>query len=69
MGEHPENDKCNRRNDPMPDTQDWMNTDQSPDNPYGKSTDYEGFLGYLGDLDRPLTPEIAAQPITINVPN
>ena len=51
----------------MPDTQDWMNTDQSPDNPYGKSTDYEGFLGYLGDLDRPLTPEIAAQPITINV--
>jgi Ca2+-binding RTX toxin-like protein len=51
----------------MPNNQDWANTDQSPDNPYGKSTDYESFLGYLGALPRPLTPTQAHQPITINV--
>jgi len=51
----------------MPDNQDWMNTDQTPDNPYGKSTDYEGFLDYLGALQRPLTPAMAQNPITINV--
>src|SRR5437762_2023468 len=51
----------------MPDNQDWVNTDQSPDNPYGKSTDYESFLGYLGALPRPLTPTMAHQPIAVNV--
>lgn len=46
---------------------DWMNINQTPDNPYGKSDDYEAFLDYLGALDRDLTPEMAAQPIRINV--
>ena len=35
----------------MPDT-DWTINDQTPDNPYGKSEDYEGFLDYLGALPR-----------------
>jgi Ca2+-binding RTX toxin-like protein len=51
----------------MPDNLDWTNTDQSPDNPFNKSTDYEGFLDYLGALPRSLTPAMAAQPIVINV--
>lgn len=51
----------------MPDNQDWINTNQSPENPYDKSTDYEGFLDYLGALNRPLTPAMAAEPITINL--
>jgi hypothetical protein len=45
----------------------WWVNDQTPDNPYGKSEDYEAFLDYLGALDRSLTPEIAAEPLRINV--
>ncbi len=46
---------------------DWWVNDQTPDNPYGKSEDYEDFLDYLGALGRSLTPEIAAEPLRINV--
>jgi Ca2+-binding RTX toxin-like protein len=46
---------------------DWMNIDQTPDNPFGKSTDYEAFLDYLGALNRDLTPEMAQSPIRVNV--
>ena len=46
---------------------DWWVNDQTPNNPYDKSEDYEGFLDYLGDLNRSLTPEIAAEPLRINV--
>ncbi|MBP7003443.1 M10 family metallopeptidase C-terminal domain-containing protein [Amaricoccus sp.] len=45
----------------------WRDNDQTPDNPYGKSEDYEGFLDYLGALDRSLTPELAAGTLRINV--
>lgn len=45
----------------------WWVNDQTPDNPYGKSEDYESFLGYLGALGRSLTPEIAAGTLRINV--
>jgi len=45
----------------------WWVNDQTPDNPYGKSEDYEAFLDYLGALDRSLTPEIASEPLRINV--
>ena len=48
-------------------TPDWVINDQTPDNPYGKSTDYEAYLKYLGDLKRPLTPEMAQSPLKINV--
>ncbi|MEO8243354.1 MAG: M10 family metallopeptidase C-terminal domain-containing protein, partial [bacterium] len=52
----------------MPNTvPDWVVNDQTPDNPYGKSTDYESYLDYLGDLKRKLTPEMAAGTIKINV--
>lgn len=51
----------------MPASTPWYVNDQSPDNPYGKSEDYEAFLDYLGALDRSLTPEIAAEPLVINV--
>lgn len=51
----------------MSDVRDWMNINQTPDNPYGKGDDYEAFLNYLGALQRPLTPAIASQPIRINV--
>ena len=55
----------------MPDTNriddQWWINDQTPDNPYGKSEDYEAFLNYLGALPRSLTPEIAAEPLRINV--
>ena len=47
--------------------EDWWINDQTPDNPYGKSEDYDAFLSYLGALNRSLTPEIAAQPLRINV--
>ncbi len=46
---------------------DWWINDQTPDNPFGKSDDYEAFLDYLGALNRSLTPEIAAEPLRINV--
>ncbi len=45
----------------------WWINDQTPDNPYGKSEDYDAFLDYLGALPRSLTPEIAAEPLRINV--
>ncbi|WP_299550622.1 M10 family metallopeptidase C-terminal domain-containing protein [uncultured Tateyamaria sp.] len=41
--------------------------DQTPDATYGKSDDYEAYLDYLGALDRSLTPEIASEPLRINV--
>ncbi|UWR44210.1 M10 family metallopeptidase C-terminal domain-containing protein [Phaeobacter inhibens] len=46
---------------------DWWTNDQTPENPFGKSEDYEGFLDYLGALGRSLTPEIAAEPLVINL--
>ncbi|AUR04604.1 RTX toxin [Phaeobacter inhibens] len=46
---------------------DWWTNDQTPENPFGKSEDYEGFLDYLGALGRSLTPEIAADPLVINL--
>jgi Ca2+-binding RTX toxin-like protein len=45
----------------------WWINDQTPDNPFGKSDDYEAYLDYLGSLDRSLTPEIASEPLRINV--
>ena len=55
----------------MPDqtqsTGDWWVNDQTPDNPYGKSDDYDAFLDYLGALGRSLTPAIAAEPLRVNV--
>ena len=45
----------------------WWVNDQTPDNPYGKSDDYEAYLDYLGALDRSLTPGIAAGVLRINV--
>ncbi|MFS4580650.1 M10 family metallopeptidase C-terminal domain-containing protein [Phaeobacter sp. C3_T13_0] len=46
---------------------DWWTNDQTPENPFGKSEDYEEFLNYLGALGRNLTPEIAAEPLVINL--
>ncbi|WP_284164728.1 M10 family metallopeptidase C-terminal domain-containing protein [Frigidibacter sp. SD6-1] len=45
----------------------WWINDQTPDNPFGKSDDYEAFLDYLGALNRDLTPALASQPLVINV--
>ncbi|MGL6208330.1 MAG: M10 family metallopeptidase C-terminal domain-containing protein [Paracoccaceae bacterium] len=45
----------------------WWINDQTPDNPFGKSDDYEAYLEYMGGLERSLTPEIAAEPLRINV--
>jgi Ca2+-binding RTX toxin-like protein len=45
----------------------WWVNDQTPDNPFGKSADYEAYLDYLGALDRSLTPAIAAGTLRINV--
>jgi Ca2+-binding RTX toxin-like protein len=45
----------------------WWINDQTPENPYGKSEDYESFLNYLGALRRSLTPEIAAGTLRIYV--
>ena len=50
-----------------PTDEQWWVNDQTPDNPFGKSDDYEAFLDYLGDLGRSLSPEIAAEPLRINV--
>src|SRR5213079_3186648 len=59
------------RNAPMPNpnqtSDQWWVNDQTPDNPYGKSEDYESYLDYLGALDRSLTPAIAAGTLRINV--
>lgn len=45
----------------------WWVNDPTPENPFGKSDDYEACLDYLGKLARDLTPEIASQPMRINV--
>ena len=45
----------------------WWVNDATPDNPFGKSADYEGYLDYLGALNRSLTPQIAAGTLRINV--
>ena len=45
----------------------WWVNDQTPDNPFNKSEDYDAFLDYLGGLERSLTPEIAAGTLRINV--
>ena len=45
----------------------WWVNDQTPDNPFDKSEDYDAFLDYLGALRRSLTPEIANEPLRINV--
>jgi Ca2+-binding RTX toxin-like protein len=52
---------------PTPTNGQWWVNDQTPDNPYGKSDDYEGFLDYLGALDRSLTPAIAQGTLRINL--
>ena len=52
---------------PSQPSDEWWVNDQTPENPYGKSEDYESFLDYLGALPRSLTPEIAAEPLRINV--
>ncbi len=52
---------------PSKTTDQWWVNDQSPDNPYDKSEDYDAFLAYLGALNRSLTPEIAADLLRINV--
>jgi Ca2+-binding RTX toxin-like protein len=51
----------------MPNPPEWQNIDQTPENPFDKSTDYEAFLNYLGALNRPLTVAMAHQPITVNL--
>ena len=48
------------------DDQWWIN-DQTPENPFDKSDDYDSYLDYLGALNRSLTPAIAADPLRINV--
>ncbi len=53
--------------DPAKTNDQWWVNDQTPDNPFGKSEDYEAYLDYLGALDRSITPEIAAGPLRINV--
>ncbi len=45
----------------------WWVNDQTPDNPFDKSEDFGDFVDYLGALNRSLTPEIAADPLRINV--
>ncbi|MCV3274176.1 M10 family metallopeptidase C-terminal domain-containing protein [Roseobacter sinensis] len=45
----------------------WWVNDQTPANPFGKSDDYEAYLDYLGALPRSLTPDIAAEPLRINL--
>lgn len=46
---------------------DWRDLDQTPINIFEKSTDYEAFMGRLTALNRPLTPEMAHEPITVNL--
>ncbi len=52
---------------PAQNTNEWWINDQTPDNPFGKSEDYDAFLDYLGALRRSLTPAIAQEPLRINV--
>ncbi len=52
----------------MPDTiPKWVTNNQTPNNPYDKSADYEGYLDYLGALTSKVTPDLAAGVIKINV--
>ena len=51
----------------MPSPTQWWVNDQTPDNPFGKSDDYEAFLNYVGALNRSLTPAIAAGTLRINL--
>ncbi|MBB4483539.1 serralysin [Rhizobium etli] len=46
---------------------DWWINDQTPDNPYGKSEQYESFIDHLGSWPSWLTPEIAAGTVRINL--
>ena len=50
---------------PAQTSEEWWVNDQTPDNPFGKSDDYEAFLNYVGSLGRSLTPAIAQQPLVI----
>ncbi|MBB4245278.1 hypothetical protein GGD54_006067 [Rhizobium tropici] len=52
---------------PSQTSDDWWINDQTPDNPYGKSEDYESFIDHLGSLPSWLTPEIAAGTVRINL--
>ena len=52
---------------PAQTSEEWWVNDQTPDNPYGKSEDYEAFLKYLGALQRSITPAIAGGTLVINV--
>lgn len=52
---------------PAQDDAQWWVNDSTPENPYGKSEDYEGFLNYLGALRRSLTPELAQGELRINL--
>ncbi len=45
----------------------WWVNDQTPGNPYGKSTDYEAYLDYLGSLFTYVTRKVAADTMRINV--
>jgi Ca2+-binding RTX toxin-like protein len=45
----------------------WWVNDQTPDNPYGKSENYEDFLDYLGALPRSLTAARAQGVLRVNV--
>lgn len=47
--------------------EEWWVNDQTPDNPFGKSEDYDAFLNYVGALNRSLTPAIAQGTLKINV--
>jgi Ca2+-binding RTX toxin-like protein len=52
---------------PSQTTDQWWVNDQTPDDPYGKSENYEAFLDFLGGLNRSLTPDVAAGPLRTNV--
>lgn len=52
---------------PVQTSDQWWVNDQTPDNPFGKSEDYEAFLNYVGALPRSLTPAIAQGVLRINV--
>ncbi|AGS25594.1 M10 family metallopeptidase C-terminal domain-containing protein [Rhizobium etli] len=53
--------------EPRQTADEWWVNDQTPDNPYGKSEDYEAFLDYLGALPSSLTAEIAAGTLRVNL--
>ncbi|AGS25564.1 hypothetical protein REMIM1_PE00478 (plasmid) [Rhizobium etli bv. mimosae str. Mim1] len=53
--------------EPRQTADEWWVNDQTPDDPYGKSEDYEAFLDYLGALPSSLTAEIAAGTLRVNL--